>query len=293
MKYSKITVIYNPNSTGSSELLAQKFKTDLLKKDSKQNVHLQATEYAGHAEKLAYELAQTKNSLIISSSGDGGYNEVVNGAMRAKHEGHETTVGLLPAGNANDHFHNLHTTDTVELVIKGQSKNIDVLTLESTSEGKPVKRYGHSYIGFGVTPVVGNELNKKDLNRINEVLIVAKTLFTLRSIKLIVQGKQHHYESIVFSNVDKMSKYLKISKPAAMDDGKFEVTTFYRKQKLQFIRQLISTTITPAKEDAKVSHYVLKTVDKTLVQVDGEVMTLDAGTDVTIGIEQKALRCIV
>lgn len=293
MHYSKIFVIYNPNSTGSSESLARKFQKDLLKRLPDQNIELQATKYAGHAEKLAYEYAKSKNALIISSSGDGGYNEVVNGAMKAKNEGHDSTVGLLPAGNANDHFQNTHTTDILDVIEKGEEKAIDVLTLTSTTENKPIHRYGHSYIGFGLTPIVGNELNKKKLNPFNELFTVAKAIFTLHSIKLTINGKTRHYQSIICSNVDTMSKFMKISQPSQINDGKFEVTIFKRRNKLAFIRMLLKTSIVAAQENAKVTEYDVQTVQKTLVQIDGEIITIDAHSQVTIGIEKQALRCIV
>ena len=85
MTYTTIAIIYNPKSTGQSEELAQEFAADIRQQLPNQKVELIATQHAGHAEELAYELASSSsNPLIISSSGDGGYNEVVNGAIKAQ-----------------------------------------------------------------------------------------------------------------------------------------------------------------------------------------------------------------
>ena len=58
MTYSTIAIIYNPNSTGSSKDLADDFKTAIKKRLPKQKIELIATEYAGHAEELAYEISK-------------------------------------------------------------------------------------------------------------------------------------------------------------------------------------------------------------------------------------------
>lgn len=294
MKYGTITIIYNPLSTGSSQSMARAFKRDLLTKLPKQKITLRPTEYAGHAEELAYTLAkESKHPLIISSSGDGGYHEVINGVMRAQKEGYRATAGLLPAGNANDHHRNLHDEDLIERIIAGREKKIDVLKLEGRSNGKSIQRYGHSYIGFGLSPFVANRLNENKLNFFNQIWIFIQAFVAQRSVKLNLDGKNRHYDSVIFSNVPSMSKYLRISKPSRVDDGMFEVTIFRRRSKMQLTTLLLKAIFTGVEEDVRVKDYHLRTVKETLVQIDGEIMTLDARSDVRIGIEKRALDCIV
>lgn len=294
MTYTTIAVIYNPISTGPSESLAKEFVDTLKAKLPRQKIELLATEHAKHAEELAYSIAKrSKRALIISSSGDGGYNEVVNGAMKAQAEGADVTTGLLPAGNANDHFRNLNKKDIIELVVNDEAKEIDVLRISSTSDGDPIQRYAHSYIGVGLTPIVGKELNKTKLNIFTEVWVVARALLVLKSVRLKINNKVRHYESIVFSNVDEMSKHLKISESSRVTDGKFEVTIFTRRDKLRLILVLLKASLLGVKQDARVANYSFETVSKTLVQVDGEIVTLDAKVPVAITIEKQALRCIV
>ena len=197
MTYTTIAVIYNPISTGPSESLAKGFVDRLKQALPKQKIELIATEHAKHAEELAYSIAKaSRHALIISSSGDGGYNEVVNGAMKAQAEGARVTTGLLPAGNANDHFRNLNKKDIVELIVNDEAKTIDVLKVSSTTGGKPVQRYAHSYIGVGLTPIVGKELNKTKLNVVTEVWVVARALLGLRSVRLKINNQVRRYEKI-------------------------------------------------------------------------------------------------
>lgn len=294
MSYSLIAIIYNPNSTRGGKQQARKLAAKLSKKLPHQKVELLETEHAGHGEELAYTIATSyKHPLIISSSGDGGYNEVVNGAMRAQHQGHTPTTGLLPAGNANDHYRNLHTTDLVEQLLNGTPKQIDLLKLTGTSDGRRIERYAHSYIGFGLTPLIGKELNKTKLNPIKESWIVLVSLFNMKPVHLRIGGEVHRYESLVCSNVDLMSKILKISSPSSVTDGKFEVTIFNRRSKLRLILVLLQAFLKGVKEDRQVSEFTLATVGETLAQADGEIISLDAGTDVRITIEPQILACVV
>ena len=295
MKFTTIAVIYNPNSTGPSKKLAESFKADLLSKLPTQKIELIATEHAGHAEELAYTIAkQTTSPLIVSSSGDGGYHEVINGALRAQAEGATPTTGLLPAGNANDHYNDLHTGDIIDLIVNQEPTEIDVLTLTGVSKGKNVQKWSHSYIGFGLTPKVGRELNKTKLNALNEAWIVIKTLATLKSVSLKIDANTRSYDSIIFSNVDRMSKYFTVSRPAHVGDGKFEVTLFRKRNKLKLLLMLLKSSLVGLKENTRTNKFLLETTDEqTLVQLDGEIMTLDARSKVLIAIDTQALRCIV
>jgi diacylglycerol kinase (ATP) len=294
MAYTTVAIIYNPNSTRSGKQLARKLATKIQKELPKQKVELIETEHAGHGEELAYKLATaSKRPLIISASGDGGYHDIVNGVMKAQHEGHQPTTGLLPAGNANDHYHNLHTGNIVNKIGNNESVKIDLLKLVSTSGGKRIERYAHSYIGFGLTPLIGNALNQTKLNPMKETLIVLWSLFIIKPVYLQIDNEVHRYESVVCSNVDVMSKILKISRPSSVVDGKFEVTIFNRRSKFRLILVLLQAWVKGVKEDTKVSTFSLKTVNETLIQADGEIIKLDAGAKVRITIEPQTLRCVI
>lgn len=293
MAYTTIAVIYNPNSTNASKVMAEEFAGKVRKRLPRQKVELHATTHAGHAEELAYLIARKeKNPLIISASGDGGYNEVINGAVKAIKQGRAVTTGLLPAGNANDHHRSLYETDLVELLIKNQTRQIDLLKLTSTAGGQPVERYAHSYIGFGLTAKIGRELNAAKLTFFKEVWLVVRSLVTVRSIRLKINNEVRRFESIICSNINTMSKYLKISAPSSVSDGKFEVTIFRRRNKLQLVLVLLQASFAGVKQDTQLSHYELETLAPTLVQVDGEIITLDSKAKTTISAEKQLLKCV-
>jgi diacylglycerol kinase (ATP) len=292
--YTSISVIYNPNSTGSGSTLAKELRADLQRTMPHQSVRLMPTKYAGHAEQIAYKLAKASaRPLIISASGDGGYHEVVNGLIRAQQEGHKPIAGLLPAGNANDHFHDVHTGDLAKLITAGRLQHIDLLKVTTIIKGKPFERYAHSYIGFGLTPNVGKELNKTDLHWYNEIMIVIKTVMSLHSIKIINNHQRQAYYSLIFSNVSKMSKVLSLSEKATNNDGKFEVTIFKRRNKIKLLRTLLKASTAGLNGTSTASAYKFKTIKPLLMQLDGEISTVDAQVEVAISIEHKMLSCII
>ena len=259
-----------------------------------QSVELLATEYPGHAEKIAYELANTsRNPLIISSSGDGGYHEVVNGVMQARSEGRLALLGLLPAGNANDHYRNVHTTDLVERIVHNKPVKIDALSIRAMIDGVLTTRYAHSYIGLGFTPFVAKELNRHRLNVFREAWIVIAAFFRMTPIRLTIKGQTSRYDSIICSNVDMMSKYLTISSRSSMSDGQFEVTAFRRRKRLQLVMLLIRASVRGVKEDERTCEFRFHTHESTLVQADGEVLVVDGETEAVIGIEQQALTSFI
>ena len=294
IRYSSITIIYNPNSTGSGKALAHELRQDLAQQLPKQDVKISPTKYAGHAEKIAIKLSKaSRRPLIISASGDGGYHEVVNGIMKAQLAGATPIAGLLPAGNANDHFHNLHDMDTAIAIKKGVAKRIDLLKLSAVSDGKPLVRYAHSYIGIGLTPKVGQELNKTDLNMLKEAWIVVKGLLFLEPVRIVANGKKRSFDSLIFSNVSKMSKVLTLSSEAELTDGKFEVTAFKRRSKLKLIATLLRGATRGLDGGEQTANYQFRTLKPTIVQLDGEITMLDANCDVTILLAHHALECIV
>jgi diacylglycerol kinase (ATP) len=292
--YTAVTIIYNPKSTGPSEANARGLAKQLEGTPVAKLVKVIPTEFAGHAEELAYTLSTaSKRPLIISSSGDGGYNEVVNGVLKAQAEGYTPTCGLLPSGNANDHYHNLHQEPVAEQIVKGRQLHIDVLCVAATVDGQAWQRYAHSYIGIGLTPKVGHELNKVKLNRWRESWIVLKTLQQLRTTRLKVHGKERGYDSLIFSNVGRMSKILSLSSTAELTDGKFEVISFPSHNKMYLIRQLLKAVTVGLHTTRHADHYTFETIHPTQIQLDGEIYKIDGGSAVKVTLEPKSLHCII
>ncbi|MBP2215137.1 diacylglycerol kinase family protein [Arthrobacter sp. CAN_C5] len=74
--FDTVSIIFNPNSTGDAPKLASELYEQLgeLLPDET-DIRLQPTEHAVHAIDLSRDAAAVGNTLVVSVSGDGGYNE--------------------------------------------------------------------------------------------------------------------------------------------------------------------------------------------------------------------------
>lgn len=294
MPFSSVEIIYNPKSTGTSYDSAKELKTGLAEQLPTLKVRLHSTKYAGHAEKLAYKIAKrSKKPLIISSSGDGGYNEVINGAMKAQLEGASPVCAVLAAGNANDHGRTLTQSSLIELIGKNQLHKIDLLKITTQKGSHKDERFAHSYIGFGLTPIVATELNKIDLNALKEMWIVIKTFYKYRPFKIRHDGHMLNLDSMVFANIGEMAKVLTLSKNSKPDDGFFEVVTFKHGRKLRLLSKLTKATVTGLEPRNKYKSYEFQTMKKIPAQLDGEVKTIQKESIVQITSEHKILTTLV
>jgi len=291
--FSHIMILYNPHSTGNSEDNAKEYAHKLRRAMPASTViETIATKYATHAETLAKEYAQAhRDCLIISSSGDGGYNEVVNGVMASG--SHTAVTGLLPSGNANDHFTSLHSGNTVTATATHTVRTIDLLKVTGISHGKRVTRYAHSYASIGLAPYIGKELTKAKLNRFNEKWLVFKHFFRASPAKIRVNGRNYSYEHLVFSNIDKMSKVLQLAENNHIDDGKFEISGVTSNTAFGVLRYFAKAATTGLTDDTSRKTFSFTCRRSTPIQLDGEVMTFDRNSRVTVASVPKALHCII
>jgi diacylglycerol kinase family enzyme len=287
----EVIVLYNPLSTGNSKDNAH----DLIKKLHAQAPHFNAnvkeTEYAGHAEVIAKEYAKkAKRVLLISSSGDGGYHELINGVLASGAK--NVVTSLLPSGNANDHYRAVDSGMLVEHIIAHATHDIDVLEITGNVNGKKWIRFGHSYAGVGLSSVVGKELTKEKLNFFNEKWLVLKHLFKFRHISILVSGKKVRYSSLVFGNVAQMSKVIQLSKDSSMTDGKFEISAVRYESKFHLFKELFKAVTIGPKENSSVTDFSFKTIKKLRIQIDGEDYLIDANSAVEVRSVRKALQVI-
>lgn len=293
LPYSVIIILFNPNSTGKSRQNAEKLGRDLRSAAPTAKIRVRPTKRRGHAEAITFRTALVnRHALVISVSGDGGYNEVVNGAMHARRVGRPITVGLLPAGNANDHYATRHHGDLVTRILAGDEDKIDLLKLESRSRRRRIVRFGHSYIGLGLTPQAGEKLNAQKLNLWQEIKIVTNVLMHLTPVRIEVDGEPRSYNSLIFSNVGRMSKVIRL--PEHRDDnGKAEVSHIYSRNKFELISQLVHAAVIGLNTDEHLSEFTFRTIRQTTVQIDGEIVRLDPRVDARVSVAPRSLSCIV
>lgn len=257
-------------------------------------ITLLPTKRAGHAVELAYNFAREhSNPLIISASGDGGYNEIINGALKAQSEGAKPICAVLPSGNANDHARTMHDKPLSELIKDNVTTELDVLQVTAReASGKETGRYAHSYLGIGLTPTVAVELNKHTLNSLKEAWIITKTFWNLRPVTILTNDKKLELDSLICSTIPEMAKVLTISENARPRDGLFEVTMFKHNKKLKLVLRLIKGIFKHLGAQQRTDKFVFTALMPTPMQLDGEVMELTKNTEVTVQISDQPLRSI-
>jgi diacylglycerol kinase (ATP) len=283
-------LIYNPDSTGNSPKLARQFAEEIKRQLPAADVDLLQTKRAGHAEDLAYAAAQrSKDIVLISVSGDGGYNEVVNGAARAADDhGASPICAVLPGGNANDHYSSVYHRPLMEAILDGEPKPLDLLKVEAAG----TMRYAHSYVGLGLSPLVAAELNKRSLNRFKESLIVLNAFGRLKPFEIEVKGRLLEFDSMVFANIPRMAKYLRLSKDASIDDGKFEIVMLPHAGIPRLLLNLMGLALGRIKRDLPARDFTFTTVRDTPIQLDGEVIEVASGVSVRVATEHSKVRTI-
>ncbi len=291
-KFSDIRIIYNPKSTGDSKAMAFELRDQLQKSLPSVVVKCMPTKYAGHARIMAGGLAKKlKRPLIVSSSGDGGYNEVVNGIMDAGAT--QAVAAVLPAGNANDHSRTMQDKPLVQQIVKGKVTKLDLLVVSVFSKSENYKRYAHSYAGLGITPAIGQELNKHELNKFNEILIAIKTFKKFKPFKIKHQGKILKLDSLLFGNINQMAKILTISPKNKPNDGLFEVVTFKNSTKVKLVRRIAKAAALKLDTTKRLKLYKFETINRLPMQLDGEIISLPAGSIVNVESAHKILNTIV
>lgn len=283
-------------STGQAQGKAERLAERLQKRGLK--VELRGTEHPGHAETIAYETCQKYvRPLIISSSGDGGYNEVVNGIMRAKAEDPDRmpVCAILPAGNSNDNRRSVRKRPLTWAITHSAPEDMDLLQLTVSHQGNDEIRYAHSYIGAGITSHAAAQLNAEELGPIKEVMVVARAIFSFHPVALIdMDGRTKSFDSLIFANIHHMSKVLRTGRKTDINNGMFRVSAIPHRSNFWLFRILLNLLLfifglvnLPQKEV-----YTFSVPQTETIQLDGEVMNLPGTAQVQVTIKPAAVPAI-
>lgn len=315
--YDRVVVVFNPHSTGHAEQRAHDLARDLAVRAPALPVQVRPTEHAGHARALARDAAKTGCPLVVSVSGDGGYNEVVNGIMAA---GTGTAVAaVLGAGNANDHRRATRQHPLVDSIVAGHTHHLDLLTLtigdpstgepstgepstnESsdpttgapTAEGGPVVRYAHSYLGLGITPTVALGLARGGKGTLREVLTTLRTLVRFDPVVIDTDRGRETFDSLLLANIAGMAKYATLSDNGHPDDGHFEVIALHHTARWRLLATALRAASSGLGDQPTTRCYQFRTVAPIPLQIDGELLHLPATTTVTVQVAPAALTTVL
>jgi diacylglycerol kinase family enzyme len=281
--FDRVVVVFNPHSTGAAQERAEALKSGLAELAAGLPVELRPTEYAGHAREIAQ--AEAGSPLIVSVSGDGGYNEVVDGVMKA---GGTASAAVLAAGNANDHRRVVARRPLLDAIVDGTTERLDVLRLTVDED----VRYAHSYVGLGITPVVALELEHGGKGSLREVLTTVRAFSRFHPFTVEVDGGPETFDSLVLANIPEMAKYATIADGARPDDGVFEVVLVRHHSKLRTALTAVRAAVRGLGPQPSVREYEFTTVDPMPAQVDGEVLELGARARVRVDVVPGGLSTV-
>ena len=289
--FDRIIIIFNPSSTGDGPKLAKELAGQLVLVQ-KAPVEIIETQHAGHATDIARESAKDGKPLIVSVSGDGGYNEVINGVMEA--ENPNATATVLAAGNANDHARVMQDEPLLELIKTGKTQNIDLLQMTIiAADDKRESRYAHSYIGFGLTPTVALELEKGAKGSISEITTTLKTFGQAEPFELVYPNDEKvEIDSLIFANISEMAKVATLSDEGAINDGLFEVITIPHVSKARAAYYAVKAAVASLGEQPSVRSFEFETLQAMPAQLDGELWELKQPVRVVIRCQKRALKTL-
>ena len=286
--FDAVEIIFNPNSTGDAQDLSHALAEQIAEKAPDLPVALRPTERAGHGREIARDAARRGRPLVVSVSGDGGYNDVVNGLMDA---GSDTaTAAVLAAGNANDHRRVTRENPLADAIAKGEVSQLDLLKLSVDDGREP--RFAHSYIGLGITPTVALELEKGGKGSIREVFSTIRSFSRFRPFEIQTRDGRETFDSLIFANIREMAKFAQLSDEGRPDDGLFEIIILRHTAKWRILATAIRAALRGLGPQPTSREYRFRTVDPMPVQIDGEVTELDRGVWVTVEIAPHALRTV-
>ncbi|MDQ0028452.1 diacylglycerol/lipid kinase family protein [Arthrobacter bambusae] len=290
--FESIVIIFNPNSTGDARRLAEELHAELEDLLSYPvDIRLQPTAHAGHAVELARDAVSGGGDvLVVSASGDGGYNEVVNGVMQGGNP--RAVCAVLGAGNANDHRRSTGSQPLGEAIAEGIVRNIDLLRVHTGEAADSSAEYAHSYVGFGLTPVVAIDLEKGGKGALKEMVSVVRAFSKFEPFEIRqADGSHRSLDSLVLANIPEMAKYATLSDAddSNLCDGKFEVIVFSHMPKWRVLLMALQAATKGLGDQPSVSSYSFTTVKPLPYQIDGEVKSVDANMPVRIECVPAAL----
>ncbi len=264
--FDRVVVIFNPHSTGKAPQLAEQLRADLARRLPHIPVQLSPTERAGHGRELAREAAGTGRPLVVSVSGDGGYNEVVDGVMHADNP--DVVCAVMAAGNANDHRQATRERPRADAVVAGDVRRINLLRRTNGAGVGARTQYAHSYIGMGLTPIVAIDLERAAKARYGR---------SCRSCGPSLGSGRSPSNSTTIDSTGSTA---------------FCSPTSRRWRSTR--HSAITINPTTAASHPTATRYDFVTVTPTPLQLDGELLTLDAdaGTSVHVAIAPAALATI-
>jgi diacylglycerol kinase family enzyme len=146
---------------------------------------------------------------------------------------------------------------------------------------------------LGLTPIVAIDLEKGGKGSLKEIVSVVRTFAKFRPFTIDVQPDgRRSFDSLVFANIAEMAKYATLSENGRPDDGRFEVITVPHTAKWRILGVALKAATRGLGPQPTARQYRFTTVKPIPLQLDGELITAEAATSVSVDIAEGALATI-
>lgn len=235
-KQNSTALIYNPHAGSKRSMVPSRIPRVSLEdiKDLLTQYQIPVdyfpTEYAGHATKLAQELARKGYKLVLAAGGDGTVGEVTNGLI-----GTDVTLGIIPLGSFMNVAKMLAVPTEVEKAIAiikiGQTRKID-LGCVTHLNGKDLKKpyYFLESAGLGMEAQIHEYLLALEKGEKTALIRIFKTVFEYYGRKTTLKLDQKEIQTrailITISNGPYTGAGIPIAPSAKLNDHYLTVTLF-------------------------------------------------------------------
>ncbi|MBN2026707.1 MAG: diacylglycerol kinase family lipid kinase [Actinobacteria bacterium] len=292
-------VIVNPVSRGGK---AQEEGIWLLNRLRKAGVDYEFlfTERAGHAEEMVVKWAEDFD-VVVSVSGDGTTNEIINGIMKVPHT--ELKLAMFPAGTADDFACNMgydrkDKEQALRTILGNNCRTIDLIRYDD--------RYAAVTWGLGVDSEIADGAYKWKRFRIPAYF------YSGLRICFFEERKKYHvrfdYEGqtlddwvliSILCNAPLFGRYIKIHPDAKMNDGLLGLTIGREMPNVYGLVLFAFACLNGRHGFSRlVSYHQVRSMrveckSDTYAQIDGEVFKFDAGKVINISVVPQALKVLV
>lgn len=292
-------VIVNPVSRGGK---AQDRGIWLLNSLKRMGVDYEAlfTERAGHAEEMVVKWAEDFD-VIVSVSGDGTTNEIINGIMKVPSA--DLRLAMFPAGTADDFACNMgydpkDKEEALNAILGDTYRTIDLIRYDD--------RYAAVSFGLGIDSEIASGAYKWKRFRIPAYFYsgLKKCFFNRRKRYLV----HFDYEGQTFDgwvlisilcNAPLFGRYIKIHPEARMNDGILGLTIGKEMPNVYGL-VLFAFACLGGRHgfSRKVSYHQVRNMrveckTDTYAQIDGEVFRFKAGRVINLSVVPQALKVLV
>lgn len=287
---NKLLVVINPISgTGKQKGIEEMIVKHL--DDTKYDIEITHTEYAGHASEIARDAAHKSFNTLVVVGGDGTVNEVVKELINT-----DLTLGVVPCGSGNGLARHLgipmNTKKAIDSINSFKTHKIDTISINNE---KCV-----NVAGVGFDALISYEfanMDKRGLSSYFKTVVRNYFSYKNQSYTIEMDGERRELKAFLFSiaNSSQYGNNAYISPKAKIDDGLVEIVALKKPNIFQI--PLLAIALFKKTINQSSLCTTIKASNFTIIQ-DGEIGHIDGeplklGKTLNVKVNPSSLNILV